>query len=74
MQYIMIHGGDMREITIPYDVADGIVLTVLQDQLDFLKNELVEHKKGAWMHPEDVYESEYEMIPALETLIRYFGG
>jgi hypothetical protein len=26
------------------------------------------------MHPEDVQDSEQNLIPALETLIRYFEG
>jgi hypothetical protein len=31
-------------------------------------------EQGTWLHPEDVQKSEEELIPALKTLIRYFGG
>lgn len=64
----------MAGITLDYDVADGIVIAVLKEQLQYLKKELKQHKKGKYMHPEDVYSSEYELIPALELIIKHFGG
>ena len=65
----------MSGITLPYDVADSITLTVLQDHLGYLREELKNHRENnGWMHSEDVRKTEEELIPALETLIRYFGG
>jgi hypothetical protein len=69
-------GIDMTKgLSIPHDVADGITLTVLQDHHNLLTTELKKHKEGgSWMHPDDVKKNEDEIIPALETLIEYFGG
>jgi hypothetical protein len=62
-------------LSIPYEVADGITLAVLQDHLSYLRQELKEHlEEGKWMHPEDVIKSREEYIPALETLVKFFGG
>lgn len=65
----------MTGITLDYEAADRITLLVLQDTLKILTSELQQHKEnGAWMHPEDVYNSENKYIPALKTMIEYFGG
>ena len=65
----------MKELSLPRDVADDIALTVLQDQLSHLRHELKNHREhGTWLHPEDVENSEQKLIPALETLIVFFGG
>lgn len=64
-----------KEITIPYEVADGITLATLQDQLSYLKEEIRLHtEEGKYLHPEDYYNSMTKYIPALELLIEYFGG
>ncbi len=64
-----------NKLEIPYEVADGITLTVLKRQLSYLKKELKDHdKKGKWMHPEDVENSRSHLIPSFETIIKYFGG
>ena len=65
----------MKELTIPYDVADGITLATLQDHYDYLIEELKDHKEnGAYMHPDDVRKSEEEYIPSLRIIIAFFGG
>lgn len=65
----------MPKIDLPFEIADGIVVAILKDQLDYLKKELKDHKKkGSYMHPEDVYESEHKLIPSLKIVIKYFGG
>jgi hypothetical protein len=64
-----------KGLTIPFEVADGITLVVLEDQYNYLTQELKDHKQnGKWMHPEDVVNSEQNLIPALKILIKHFGG
>jgi len=65
----------MKEITIPYEVADNITLATLQDQLSYLKEEIRLHtEEGKYLHPEDYHNSMTRLIPALEVLIPYYGG
>jgi hypothetical protein len=65
----------MKGLTIPYDVADGITLASLQDQLKYLKEEVRLHvEEGKYLHPEDYHDSMTRLIPALEVLIPYYGG
>ena len=65
----------MKEITIPYEVADGITLATLQDQLKYLREEVRLHvEEGQYLHPEDYHDSMTRLIPALEILIPYYGG
>jgi hypothetical protein len=62
-------------LTIPFEVADGIVLASMIEQHGYLKQELKDHlEKGQYMHPEDFYNSTHDIIPALEILIKYYGG
>ena len=62
-------------LLIPFEVADGITLATLKDQLGYLKEELRLHvEEGKYMHPEDYHNSMTKLIPSLETLIHYFGG
>lgn len=64
-----------RKLEIPYEVADGIALAVMQDHLEYLTEELRKHdEEGQWMHPEDSEISRQHLIPALKYLIHYFGG
>ncbi len=68
-------GGRMKGLTIPYEVADGIALAVMQDQLKYLKEEIRLHvEQGQYLHPEDYHNSMTRLIPALEVLIPYYGG
>ena len=65
----------MSGLTIPFEVADGITLACLQDQRSYLKEEIRLHvEEGKYLHPEDYHNSMVNLIPALETLIKYFGG
>ena len=64
----------MTKFEIDYEVADRITLLSLKDNLEYLKKELKEHREGAYMHPEDAYNSEFKLIPALELLIHFYGG
>ena len=64
----------MKELTIPYEVADGITLATLQDQYKYLMEETRLHvQEGKYLHRED-YLHNMELIPALQLLIKYFGG
>ena len=65
----------MRGLTIPYEVADGIAVAVLQDHLKYLKEEVRLHLvEGQYLHPEDLDNSLTKLIPSLENIIPYFGG
>lgn len=65
----------MRGVMLDYDTADRIALCVMQDQLKYLKEEVRLHvEEGQYLHPEDYHDSMTKLIPALETLIKYFGG
>ena len=63
-----------KGLELDWEIADKITLASMKDHLAYLQKELAEHKEGHYMHPEDVYNSEYKIIPALETLIAYYGG
>jgi hypothetical protein len=65
----------MKEFSIPQDAADRIAIAVMEEHLSYLEQELKRHREqGTWLHPEDVQDSEQNLIPALKTLIHYFGG
>lgn len=62
-------------LLIPFEVADGITLACLQDQLSYLQDEIRLHEQeGQYMHPEDYHHSMTQLIPALKVLIHHFGG
>jgi hypothetical protein len=62
-------------LTIPFEVADGITLATLQEQRNYLKEEIRLHvEEGQYLHPEDYHNSMTKLIPALEVLIPYYGG
>jgi len=75
-------------IKIPYEVADGVTIAVMQDQLDYLLKEQMWFEAddeqrlvykmdwgfGLYVHPEDYAKNAKEYIPALKLLIDYFGG
>ena len=69
-------------ITLDGDAADRITVLNLKEQRSYLKKDLSEWKKnprtetnpgGRWMHPEDVAINT-QMVEALNTVIKYFGG
>lgn len=64
-----------RGLTIDFETADRITLCCMKDQLAYLKEEIRLHvEEGKYLHPEDYHNSMVNLIPALETLIDYFGG
>lgn len=70
-QHLHASGG----LVIPFEVADGITLACLTEQLQYLKEELRLHvEEGQYMHPDDYHNSMVYLVPAFETLIPYFGG
>jgi hypothetical protein len=62
-----------EKLEIDYETADRITLIILKDHKKRLKKELKAHKKGAWMHPEDVVYNT-KLIEALNVIIHYYGG
>lgn len=65
----------MSGLVIPHEVADRITLASLKDQLGYLKEEVRLHvEQGSYLHPDDYHESMVKLIPALETIIKYYGG
>lgn len=64
-----------KGLTIDFETADRITVCSLKDQLGYLKEEVRLHvEEGKYLHPEDYHESMTKLIPALETLIKYYGG
>jgi len=64
----------MKKIELDGETADKITVLNLKDYLKYLRKELKDHnKKGEYMHPDDVAET-MELIPALELIIKNFGG
>ena len=65
----------MKNLEIPFEIADGIVLASLKNQVTYLKEEIRAHvEEGAYLHPEDYHNSMVNLIPAMELLIDYYGG
>jgi cytochrome c553 len=62
-----------KKLEIDYETAERITLLTLKDHQAYLKKDLKEFKKGAYMHPEDVGENVL-LIEALDKLIKYYGG
>jgi len=72
----------MKQLTIPYEVADNITLATLLDQRTYLQEELDKwnanpktdsNPTGYWMHPDDVVYNT-KLINALNVVINYYGG
>jgi hypothetical protein len=59
-------------LTIDGDTADRITVLTLKEQRKYLKKELADHKKGGYMHPEDVGINT-QLIHHMDVLIKYFG-
>lgn len=65
----------MTKLEIPWEVADGIVVASLKNQIAYLKEEIRAHvEEGAYLHPEDYHNSMVNLIPAMERIIDYYGG
>jgi hypothetical protein len=72
----------MKELTIPYEVSDGITLATLKDARHYLQSELDkwnanpksdDNPTGYWLHPDDVVNN-MKLIRAMNLLIDYYGG
>jgi hypothetical protein len=72
----------MKELTIPYEVSDGITLATLVDARAYLQSELDKwnanpktdsNPGGYWLHPEDVVNN-MNYIRAMNVVIKYYGG
>ena len=72
----------MKELTIPFEVADGITKANLIEAKNYLKSELAKwaenpkdelNPDGYWMHPDDVVGNG-KLIRALSLIIDYYGG
>ena len=72
----------MKELTIPYEVSDGITLATLVDARAYLQSELDkwnenpktdDNPDGYWLHPEDVVNN-MNYIRAMNVIIDYYGG
>jgi len=61
-----------NKLEIDLETADRITLICLKHQRQYLKKELSEFKKGAYLHPEDVANNT-RLIQALDTVIKHFG-
>lgn len=65
----------MKNLEIPFEVADGIVLASLKNNIEYLKEEIRLHlDEGKYMHPEDYHNSMVNLIPSMLVLIDYYGG
>lgn len=65
----------MTKLEIPFEIADGIVLASLKNHLGYLEEEVRLHvEEGKYLHPDDYHNSVVNLIPAMETLIAYYGG
>lgn len=63
-----------KGLTLDFETADRITVISLRDHLNYLKQEVKDHiENGQWMHPEDFELSVTKIIPALETILRYYG-
>jgi len=60
-------------LELDYETADKITVLNLLDQLEFLQNELNAHRNGDYMHKDDAYNSEFKLVPALKTILQYYG-
>lgn len=77
-----------KALQLDYETGDRIAVCVMRDQLAYLRKEqewfeatpegreklTKELGYGQWVHPDDYALNRDKYIPALETLIKYFGG
>lgn len=75
-------------VELDFETADRVTICTMKDQLRYLRKEQewfeadeegrtnLETKWGIrmYVHPDDYAQNRDEYIPALEILIRYFGG
>lgn len=72
----------MNELTIPFEVADGLTKTNLIESRRYLQSELDQweanpkddnNPTGYWLHPDDVVNN-MKLIKAMDLVIKYYGG
>ena len=64
-----------KGIELDFETADRITVLTLKEQRAYLAKEVKAHeKKGSYMHPEDYHETKTLLLPALDRLIKFFGG
>jgi hypothetical protein len=63
----------MAKLEIDIETAERLALISLKDHQKYIKKELKAHKKGAWLHPEDVVYNT-KLLEALNVIIHYYGG
>lgn len=64
-----------KGLVLDYEIVDAIALQSLKDQLKYIKKEVKSClKKGRYVHPEDLAHNQLVLIPALEAVIKYYGG
>lgn len=62
-------------IKLDFETADRITLDNLKAQIKIIEKEIKNHlKRGSYLHPEDLANHQTVLIPALKTVIKYFGG
>jgi len=60
------------KIYLDMETADRITIDSLKDAMGYLQQELEDHRKGSWLHPDDVaMNSVY--IEAMTTVLKYYG-
>jgi hypothetical protein len=62
-----------KRVEIDSETADRIALITLKEQRQYLKKELRDFKKGAYLHPEDVVNNT-RLVQAFDLIIKYYGG
>jgi len=72
----------IRDLTIPFEIADGITKTNLIEARRYLQSELDQweanpkddnNPTGYWLHPDDVVNN-MKLVKAMDLLIKYYGG
>jgi hypothetical protein len=72
----------MKNLEIPFEVADGITRCNLIDAKNYLQSELdqwnanpktEDNPDGYWLHPEDVVIN-MQLVKAMSLIINYYGG
>jgi hypothetical protein len=62
-----------KKIELDGEAADRITVLTLKDYRSYLKKELIQFKKGEYLHPEDV-AGNIKAIAAMDLIIKHFGG
>ena len=64
----------MKDITLDFEIADGIALASLVQHYKMLDEQLREHNTGVRkLHPDDYAHNLY-LLDCMEPIIQYYGG